>query len=146
MSGSLNKVILIGNLGKDPELKTTPNGTAVAHFSIATTESWKNQQGEKQTRTEWHNIEVWGKQAEVAQKYLAKGKQIMVEGKIQYQEYTDKEGVKKVFTKIRADNFVMLGTLGEGGKSASQKSASHDDDRGDDAPPAGGDYDDDIPF
>lgn len=145
MSGSLNKVILIGNLGKDPELKTTPNGTAVAHFSIATTESWKNQQGEKQTRTEWHNIEVWGKQAEVAQKYLAKGKQIMVEGKIQYQEYTDKEGVKKVFTKIRADNFVMLGTLGEGGKSASQKSASRDDDRGDDAPPACGDYDD-IPY
>ena len=74
MSGSLNKVLLIGNLGRDPELKSTPSGQQVARFSVATTETWKNQAGEKQSKTEWHNIVVWGKQAEIAEKYLRKGK------------------------------------------------------------------------
>ena len=155
MSGSLNKVMLIGNLGKDPELKATPGGQSVARFSVATTENWKNQAGEKQSKTEWHNIVVWGKQAEIAEKYLRKGKQVMVEGRIQYREYTDQAGVKKFFTEIRCDNFVMLGRMDEGGGTrdsggyggrASGGGSQDFEDHG--APPAtGGGYpDDDIPF
>jgi single-strand DNA-binding protein len=155
MSGSLNKVLLIGNLGKDPELKSTPSGQSVARFSVATTETWKNQQGEKQSKTEWHNVVVWGKQAETAEKYLRKGKQVLVEGRIQYREYTDQAGVKKTFCEIRCDNFVMLGRMEEGGGSRdsggyggrASGSGSHDfEDPG--APPAaGGSFpDDDIPF
>ena len=115
MSGSLNKVMLIGNLGRDPELKATPSGQALARFSVATTETWKNPQGEKQSKTEWHNIVVWGKQAETAEKFLRKGKQVLVEGRIQYREYTDQAGVKKTACEIRCDNFVMLGRMEEGG-------------------------------
>ena len=115
MSGSLNKVMLIGNLGRDPELKTTPSGQQVARFSVATTENWKNQAGEKQSKTEWHNIVVWGKQAEIAEKYLRKGKQVLVEGRIQYREYTDQAGVKKTACEIRCDNFVMLGRMEDSG-------------------------------
>ena len=159
MSGSLNKVMLIGNLGKDPELKSTPSGQTVARFSVATTENWKNQQGEKQTKTEWHNIVVWGKQAEIAEKYLHKGKQVMIEGRIQYRDYTDQAGVKKTFCDIRCDNFVMLGRADEGGsrEGGSRDSGGYGgrpsgggaqdfEDHG--APPAtGGGYpDDDIPF
>jgi single-strand DNA-binding protein len=158
MSGSLNKVMLIGNLGKDPELKATPSGQSVARFSVATTENWKNQAGEKQSKTEWHNIVVWGKQAEIAEKYLRKGKQVMVEGRIQYREYTDQAGVKKFFTEIRCDNFVMLGRMEDGdrqgggrdsggyGGRASGGGSQDFEDHG--APPAaGGGYpDDDIPF
>ena len=138
MSGSLNKCILIGNLGKDPELKMTPGGQAMARFSMATTETWKSQDGTKQSKTEWHNITVWGKQAEVAEKYLRKGKQVMVEGRIQYREY-EKDGVKKTACDIRCDNFVMLGKMDEDG-GRSEKPA---------APAAGstdGGFDDDIPF
>lgn len=146
MSGSMNKVILIGNLGRDPELKMTPNGQALARFSVATTETWKNPQGEKQSKTEWHNIVVWGKQAEIAEKYLRKGKQVMIEGRIQYREYTDQAGVKKTACDIRCDNFVMLGRMEEGG--ARPASGSHDFDEPLPPPPAsgGGSYDDDIPF
>ena len=114
MSGSLNKVMLIGNLGRDPELKMTPAGQAVARFSVATTETWKNPQGEKQSKTEWHNIVVWGKPAETAEKYLKKGKQVLVEGRIQYREYTNQAGEKKTACEIRCDNFVMLGQLAGG--------------------------------
>ncbi|MDE3245771.1 MAG: single-stranded DNA-binding protein [Acidobacteriota bacterium] len=161
MSGSLNKVLLIGNLGKDPELKVTPSGQPVAKFSVATTETWKNPQGEKQSKTEWHNIVVWGKQAEIAEKYLRKGKQILVEGRIQYREYTDQAGVKKFFTEIRCDHFVMLGRMEEGGgqreggysrASASPVGAGVASNSGgpdfDDMPPPppSGGYDDDIPF
>jgi len=119
MSGSMNKVILIGNLGRDPEIKMTPGGQPLARFSVATTESWKDPQGEKQARTEWHNIVVWGKQAEIAEKFLRKGKQVLVEGRIQYREYTDQAGVKKTAAEIRCDNFVMLGRMDEGGRSGS---------------------------
>ena len=117
MSGSLNKVLLIGNLGRDPELKATPSGQSVARFSVATTETWKNQSGEKQSKTEWHNIVVCGKQAEIAEKYLRKGKQVMIEGRIQYREYTGQDGVKKTACDIRCDNFVMLGRMDDGGGS-----------------------------
>jgi single-strand DNA-binding protein len=149
MSGSMNKVILIGNLGRDPELKMTPSGQALARFSIATTENWKNPQGEKQSKTEWHNIVVWGKQAEIAEKYLRKGKQVMIEGRIQYREYTDQAGVKKTVCDIRCDNFVMLGRMEEGGPRANA-GAHGDFDEPLPPPPAGGsgggNYDDDIPF
>jgi single-strand DNA-binding protein len=145
----MNKVILIGNLGRDPELKMTPSGQALARFSIATTENWKNPQGEKQSKTEWHNIVVWGKQAEIAEKYLRKGKQIMIEGRIQYREYTDQAGVKKTACDIRCDNFVMLGRMEEGGPRANTESHGNFDEPLP-PPPAGGsgggNYDDDIPF
>ncbi|MDP2876011.1 MAG: single-stranded DNA-binding protein [Holophaga sp.] len=149
MSGSLNKVILIGNLGRDPELKMTPGGQALARFSLATTETWKTPQGEKKEKTEWHRIVVWGKQAEIAEKYLRKGKQIMIEGRIQYGEFTDQAGVKKTTCDIRCDNFVMLGKMDEGGGGRS--SGSHRDEGGFDEPmppppSGGGNFDDDIPF
>ena len=147
MSGSLNKVMLIGNLGRDPELKMTPAGQALARFSVATTETWKNQQGEKQSKTEWHNIVVWGKQAEIAEKFLRKGKQVLIEGRIQYREYTDQAGVKKTACDIRCDNFVMLGRRDDGGRPAA---GGHAAEAGYDEPlpppSASGGYDDDIPF
>jgi single-strand DNA-binding protein len=159
MSGSLNKVMLIGNLGRDPELKATPSGQSVARFSVATTETWKNQQGEKQSKTEWHNIVVWGKQAEIAEKYLRKGKQVLVEGRIQYREYTDQAGVKKNATEIRCDNFVMLGRADEGGsrEGGTRDSSNYGgrpsgggsqdfEDHGAPPAPGGGFPDDDIPF
>lgn len=148
MSGSLNKVILIGNVGRDPELKMTPGGQALARFSLATSETWKTPQGEKKEKTEWHRIVVWGKQAEIAEKYLRKGKQIMVEGRIQYGEYTDQAGVKKTTCDIRCDNFVMLGRMEDGGGRPS--GGGHRDEGFDEpmppAPPSGGGFDDDIPF
>jgi single-strand DNA-binding protein len=142
----MNKVILIGNLGRDPELKMTPGGQALARFSLATTENWKNQQGEKQSKTEWHNVVVWGKQAEIAEKFLRKGKQIMVEGRIQYREYTDQAGVKKTACDIRCDNFVMLGRMDEGPRAASTGGPDYDEPMPPPAAPASGGYDDDIPF
>lgn len=145
MSGSMNKVILIGNLGRDPELKMTPGGQALARFSVATTETWKNPQGERQSKTEWHNIVVWGKQAEIAEKFLRKGKQVMIEGRIQYREYTDQAGVKKTACDIRCDNFVMLGRMDEGPRSSGGSDHGYDDPLP--PPPASGSsYDDDIPF
>ena len=152
MSGSLNKVMLIGNLGKDPELKMTPSGQALARFSVATTETWKNPQGEKQSKTEWHNVVVWGKQAEIAEKFLRKGKQILIEGRIQYREYTGQDGVKRTACDIRCDNFVMLGRMDEGGAPRSGGYAggaggsTEYDDPMPPPPAATGGYDDDIPF
>ena len=152
MSGSLNKVMLIGNLGRDPELKVTPSGQALARFSVATTETWKNPQGEKQTKTEWHNIVVWGKQAETAEKFLRKGKQVLIEGRIQYREYTDQAGVKKTACEIRCDNFVMLGRMeegGGGGRSFGSTPGADEYESTGPVPPVsggGGGYEDDIPF
>ena len=151
MSGSLNKVMLIGNLGRDPEVKATPSGQSVARFSVATTDTWKNQQGEKQSKTEWHNIVVWGKQAEIAEKYLRKGKQVLVEGRIQYREYTDQAGVKKTACDIRCDNFVMLGSDrdegGRGGESGypTYGAGAREGSTGP-APADAAFMDDDIPF
>jgi len=151
MSGSLNKVILIGHLGKDPEPKMTPSGKSLARFSLATTETWKTQTGEKQQKTEWHNIIVWNKLAEIAGKYLRKGKQVMIEGRLQYRDYTDQSGVKKVYTEIQCDNFVMLGRMDDGprqgGGSYDRSPASGGHDYEDTAPPpTQGGFDDDIPF
>ncbi len=110
---SLNKVLLIGNLGKDPDLRYTPSGRAVANFSIATNEQWKDKEGQTQTRTEWHNIVVWGRQAEIAKDYLRKGKQIYLEGRLQTRNYDDKDGNKRYITEIVSDRFLMLGRKSE---------------------------------
>jgi single-strand DNA-binding protein len=112
--GSVNKVILVGNLGRDAELRYTPGGAAVSKFSLATTEVWNDKGGQRQERTEWHNIDLWGKQAESLSEYLVKGKQVYVEGRLQTDEYTDKEGVKRKSTKVRCDRVVLLGGGGGG--------------------------------
>lgn len=106
---SLNKVMLIGNLGKDPELRYTPNGTAVATYSIATSDSWKDAEGKLTERTEWHNIVTWRKLAEISAQYLKKGQKVYIEGSIRNRNYDDKNGVKRYVTEIVADNLIMLG-------------------------------------
>lgn len=110
---SVNKVILVGNLGRDPEVRYIPSGSAVANFSLATNEAWTDKSGQKQERTEWHRLVVWGKQAEIAAEYLHKGRQIYVEGSLQTREWNDKEGNKHQTTEIRVQRFIMLGR-GEG--------------------------------
>ena len=105
----VNKVILIGNLGKDPEVRYLDSGVAVANFSLATTENYKNKQGERVSQTEWHNIVLWRGLAEVAEKYLKKGASIYVEGKIKTRKWEDKEGVTRYSTEILGDNMTMLG-------------------------------------
>lgn len=112
----VNKVILIGNLGRDPEMRSLPSGQAVATFSIATNRRWKDKSGDKQEQTEWHNIVVFGRQAEVAGQYLTKGKQIYLEGRLQTRSWDDKQsGEKKYRTEIVCENFQMLGGPGGGG-------------------------------
>lgn len=116
---SVNKVILIGNLGRDPEVRFLPSGEPVANFSLATTESWKNKSGAKQEKTEWHSVEVFGKTAEVVRDYCTKGKQVYIEGALSYQEWTDKDGVKKTKAKVKVSGpnskLVLLGGGGGGG-------------------------------
>jgi single-strand DNA-binding protein len=115
MARSLNKVMLIGNLGKDPELRYTTSGVAVATFSMATSESWKDQDGNMQERTEWHNIVAWRKLAEICGEWLKKGKKVYIEGRIQTRSYDDKNtGAKKYITEIVADSMIMLDGKGEG--------------------------------
>jgi len=114
---SVNKVILVGRLGRDPETRYTGGGQAVANFSVATDETYKDKAGERQKRTEWHKIVVWGKQAEIAQQYLKKGSLIFIEGRIQSREWQDKEGQKRTSFEIVASNFRMLGGRGDGGGS-----------------------------
>ncbi len=113
MSG-INKVILVGHLGKDPEVRNLEGGAKVANFSLATTESYTNKEGKRVDQTEWHNIAVWRGLADVAEKYLTKGKQVYLEGKIRSRSYDDKEGVKRYTTEIVADTFTMLGKKEEG--------------------------------
>ncbi len=141
---SVNKVILIGNLGKDPEVRFTPSGQAVATFSIATNEGWKGKDGQDQERTEWHRIVVWGKQAENCGEYLSKGRTVYIEGRLQTREWTDKEGQKRYTTEVVANNFggvVFLG--GGGGKGYTEaKSSAPDSPSAPSNPPK----DDDIPF
>lgn len=105
---SLNKVMLIGRLGQDPELKYTPSGSAVCNFSIATSESWTDKAGQKQEKTEWHRIVVWGKLAELCNQYLGKGRQAFVEGKLQTRSWEDKEGQKKYTTEVMANTVQFL--------------------------------------
>ncbi len=135
MAGGVNKVILIGNLGADPEVRFTPGGQAVASFRIATSDTWTDKQGQKQERTEWHRIVVWGKLAELCGEYLKKGRQCYVEGRLQTREWADKEGRKNYTTEVVALGVTFLGLRPDGDQA----------DAG--SPPQGGEPppDDDIP-
>jgi single-strand DNA-binding protein len=161
MARGVNKVILVGNLGKDPETRYMPSGSAVTNLTLATSESWKDKQtGEQQDRTEWHKIAMFGRLAEIAAEYLRKGSQIYVEGKLRTRKWQDKEGKDRYTTEIVADEMQMLGSKGGGGASAGAGAgagaaagagagaaaggggrAAVNDSGG---PP--GDFDDDIPF
>ena len=129
----VNKVILVGNLGKDPEVKYLDNGVAVANFSLATTENYKNKEGERVSQTEWHNIVLWRGLAEIAEKYLKKGSSIYIEGKIKTRRWEDKEGVAKYSTEILGDNMTMLGGR-PSSNDADQKSSKIEEDPKDDLP------------
>ncbi len=143
MAKSLNKVQLIGNLGKDPELRYTTSGVAVATFSLATSDSWKDQDGNLQERTEWHNIVAWRKLAEICGEWLKKGKKVYIEGRIQTRSYDDKNtGQKRYITEIVADNLIMLDGGGGGRQSSSDQSSSAATQP--EPPAAGGD--EDLPF
>ena len=116
--GSVNKVILLGNLGRDAELRYTPGGAAVATLNLATTEVWNDRNNQRQEKTEWHRVIIWGKQAESLQEYLTKGKQIYVEGRLQTRQWDDKDGNKRYTTEIKADRVTLLGGSGRGGHQA----------------------------
>jgi len=154
--GSVNKVILVGNLGRDAELRYTPGGAAVATINMATTEVWNDKAGQRQEKTEWHRVVLWGKSAESLTEYLTKGKQIYVEGRLQTRQWDDKDGNKRYTTEIRGDRIVLLGGGGGGrgggsmsrggGVAASEESAGG---HGGGAPSPDGPEpitDDDIPF
>jgi len=151
---AVNKVILVGNLGKDPELRYTPSGVAVATFPLATSERFRDKSGEMQERTEWHNIVAWRQLAEICGKYLHKGKQVYIEGKIQTRSYEDRDGNKRYMTEIVADQMQMLGRLGDesnsqrGGEArrAPQESAGRGSSQSDDFSEPPFNPDDDIPF
>lgn len=124
--GSVNKVILVGNLGRDAELRYTPGGAAVATLNMATTEVWNDKSGQKQEKTEWHRVVVWGKSAETLSEYLTKGKQIYVEGRLQTRQWDDKDGNKRYTTEIRGDRIVLLSGGGGGmGAARPQRAAAH---------------------
>ena len=110
----LNKVILIGNLGRDPEVRYLPSGDAVANFSIATSENWKDRNGQRQERTEWHNISMFGRLAEIAGQYLKKGSKVYIEGRIQSRKYTGKDGIERTAYEIIGSEMKMLGGKAEG--------------------------------
>lgn len=126
---SVNKVILIGHLGADPELRYTQGGQAVTSMRLATSESWTDRDGQKQERTEWHSITVWGKQAESCAQHLAKGRQVFIEGRLQSREYEDKEGVTRKVWEIQADRVTFIGGRGDG--AGSDGGHPRDDGRGD---------------
>ena len=158
MAGGVNKVILVGNLGADPDMRYTPSGAGVCELRIATSDSWTDKNGQRQERTEWHRVIVWGKRAEVCAKYLSKGRQVYVEGRIQTRNYDDKEGVKRYITEVVANDVQFLG----GGKEGGGGGGGRRDGGGDMPPPPEPDYggggggyggggggggpDDDIPF
>jgi len=128
---SVNKVILVGNLGQDPEGRFTPQGTAVTNLSVATNESWKDQNGDTQEKTEWHRVVMYGKMAETANEYMKKGQMVYVEGRLQTREWEDQNQVKRRTTEIRCDSFTMLGRRGDVNPQSnrpSEKTASDDDD------------------
>jgi single-strand DNA-binding protein len=155
MAGGVNKVILIGNLGADPELRYTPGGQPVANFRIATSETWVDKQGQKQERTEWHRIVAWGKLAELCGEYLAKGRQVFIEGKLQTRQWEDRDGNKRFTTEIQAREITFLGSRGEGANVGARASKAAPGAQANGEAPAqdtGYDYgpppmaDDDVPF
>ena len=143
----VNKVILVGNLGADPETRYSSTGTAVTNFRIATSENWTNKEGGKETRTEWHRIVAFGKLAEICAEYLNKGKQVYIEGRLQSRSWEDKEGNKKWTTEIVANNVVMLGGAAEaGGGSSARDQFKETDGEPPEGPPEPSQQEDDIPF
>jgi single-strand DNA-binding protein len=159
MARGVNKVIIVGNLGKDPETRYMPSGSAVTNLRIATTEAWKDKQsGEQQERTEWHAVAMFGRLAEIAAEYLRKGSQVYIEGKLRTRKWQDKEGKDRYTTEIVADEMQMLGSKGGGGASAGAGAAMGASAAGVGAAGGGGrtavndsagppgDFDDDIPF
>ena len=160
MAGGVNKVILIGHLGADPDMRYTPSGAGVCELRLATSESWKDKNGQRQERTEWHRVVVWGKTAEICAKYLAKGRQVFIEGRIQTRSYDDKEGQKRYITEIIANDVQFLSSGRDGGGGGGGGGGRRGG--GDDGPPppddfgpagggggggfGGGGPDDDIPF
>src|SRR5436190_21008824 len=152
--GSVNKVILVGNLGRDAELRYTPGGAPVATLNLATTEMWNDKAGQKQEKTEWHRVVLWGKSAETLSEYLTKGKQIYVEGRLQTRQWDDKDGNKRYTTEIRGDRIVLLsgggGGMGAGRAQGRGAGAAAAAGGGDHMEPMGEPIseltDDDIPF
>ena len=151
MARGINKAIIVGNLGRDPEVRYTANGSAVANVTVATSESWKDKQsGERQERTEWHRVVFFGRLAEIAEEYLKKGSQVYIEGKLRTRKWQDRDGNDRWTTEIIADEMQMLGSRGgaggSGGGSAPMSSGQDSGPPG--APPqtAPDDFDDDIPF
>ena len=142
---SVNKVILVGNLGRDPEVRYMPSGDAIANISVATTDTWKDKNGEKQEKTEWHRVAFFGKLAEIAGEYLKKGSQVYVEGRLQTRKWTDKEGADRYTTEIVADRMQMLGSRSGGATTQAEPGGAREP-----SPPgpagAFSDLDDDIPF
>jgi len=150
MARGVNKVILIGNLGGDPEVRFTPDGVAVANFSLATTESWKDRNGERQERTEWHRLVLWRQLAEIAKNYLRKGSKLYVEGKLQTRSWDDQSGQKRYTTEVVVNEMEMLDSReGGGGGGGGGNMGGGGSDPGPSQPPPynpqGGD-DDDLPF
>jgi single-strand DNA-binding protein len=135
----INKVILIGRLGADPEIRYTPSGAEVATFRIATSEVWTNKNGEKEERTEWHRIVAWRNLAKICGEYLSKGRLVYIEGKIRTRAWEDRDGNKRTTTEIEASEMKMLGGSGEQDRKAKEPAA-------DTAPPASKDKEEDIPF
>ena len=145
--GSVNKAILVGNLGRDAEMRFTSGGTPVATVSLATTEKWTDRDGQKKEDTQWHRVVIWGKTAESLHEYLTKGKQIYVEGRLQTRQWDDKEGNKRYTTEIKADRITLLGGGGGGGRGGgSMDRGGSSGGGGHDEPPMEPLTDDDIPF
>ena len=148
MARGINKVILVGNLGADPETRYMPSGSAVTNLSVATSESWKDKQtGEQKDRTEWHKVVMFDRLAEIAAEYLRKGSQVYIEGKLQTRKWQDRDGNDRWTTEVRASEMQMLGGRGGGGGAAAMGSGQQDSGPPS-APPQAGpdDFDDDIPF
>lgn len=141
--GSVNKVILIGNLGKDPEVRHTASGAAVANFSIATNEAWNNKDGQREERTEWHRVVTFGKLADICAQYLKRGKQVYIEGRLQTRSWDDRDGNKRYTTEIVATTMTMLGRAG--GAPPESYAPPIQEGRASEAPSSGPE-DDDIPF
>lgn len=144
---SVNKVILLGNLGKDPEMRALPNGDAVVNFSIATSENWKDKDGNKKEKTEWHNIIMFRKLAEIAKEYLKKGGSVYLEGSLQTRKWTDKEGKERYTTEVVATSMQMLGKKEDSNQAPANMSKGHENPiNAGSQPPNFDDFDDDIPF
>lgn len=147
MAGSVNKVIIVGNLGTDPEVRTLTSGAKVARLNIATSESYTNREGQKVTNTEWHKVNVWRGLADIAERYLSKGSSVYVEGKLRTRSYDDKDGVTRYVTEIEGDNMTMLGGRGDASQPAAPSSQpSQESSSKPAAPPVADVEDDDLPF